>query len=66
MSDDREARLAAHRAAVDQLAAHRAEEAREVAVYYRALRAAGLPRLLCWALVRDWHGWRVAAEYGDE
>ena len=50
------------RAAMDQLCEARKEEAREVAAYWQALRAEGLPWWLAAKVVVDWHGWKRSAE----
>jgi len=64
MTND-EAREVSLRAAIDQLCRIRGEEAREVGAYFAALRAQGVPRLLAWVLLRDWHAHRCWAAYND-
>jgi len=60
-----EAQEVSLRAAIDQLCRVRQEEAREVGAYYAGLRAQGIPRLVAWVLLRDWHAHRSWAGYND-
>ena len=60
--DEDEALQVALRAAVDQACKIREEQAREAGAYLRALRKQGIPRILAWLMVRDWHGHRCWAD----
>lgn len=63
--DEEEALHTALRAAVDQSCKVNEEQAREAGSYLRALRKQGIPRILAWLMLRDWHGYRCWS-MGDE